>query len=78
MLIYSQVDFFAMSCSGKEWSGPETALAYLNVADIIPHCSEGDSVLISHYLTVQKVFGSRHKSPSLYILAVFKNSGSDN
>jgi hypothetical protein len=67
-----------MSCSGKEWSGPETALAYLNVADIIPHCSEREFVLIAIYLKVQKVFGSRHKSPSLYILAVSKNTGSDN
>ena len=67
-----------MSCSGKEWSGPETALAYLNVADIIPHCSEGESVLISHLPEGSKGNYIWHKSPSLYILAVFKNTGSDN
>jgi tRNA (cmo5U34)-methyltransferase len=38
----------AMSRSAKEWSSPQTALAYLNVADTIPHRSEGESVLIGH------------------------------
>ena len=39
---------FAMGRSAEEWSSPETALAYLNVADIIPHRPEGESVLIEH------------------------------
>ena len=39
---------FTMSRSAKEWSSPENALAYLNVADTIPHRSEGESVLIEH------------------------------
>ncbi|MGB6591036.1 MAG: class I SAM-dependent methyltransferase, partial [Candidatus Nitrosopolaris sp.] len=37
-----------MSRSAKEWSSPQTALAYLNVADNLPHRSEGESVLIDH------------------------------
>jgi methylase of polypeptide subunit release factors len=40
--------YFAMSRSAKEWSSPQTALAYLNVADTIPHHPEGESVLIEH------------------------------
>ena len=40
--------YVAMSRSAKEWSSPQTALAYLNVADTIPHRSEGESVLIEH------------------------------
>ena len=35
-----------MSRSAKEWSSPQHALAYLNVADNLPHRSEGESVLI--------------------------------
>ena len=37
-----------MSRSTKEWSSPQNALAYLNVADNLPHRSEGESVLIDH------------------------------
>ncbi|HET7391819.1 MAG TPA: class I SAM-dependent methyltransferase [Nitrososphaeraceae archaeon] len=37
-----------MSRSAKEWSNPQTALAYLNVADNLPHRSEGEAVLIAH------------------------------
>jgi tRNA (cmo5U34)-methyltransferase len=37
-----------MGLSAKEWSTPQTALAYLNVADNLPHRSEGESVLIDH------------------------------
>ena len=37
-----------MSRSAKEWSSPQNALAYLNVADKLPHRSEGESVLIDH------------------------------
>ena len=37
-----------MSRSAKEWSSPQNALAYLNVADTLPHRSEGESVLIEH------------------------------
>jgi len=39
---------FIMSRSAKEWSSPQNALAYLNVADNLPHRSEGESVLIDH------------------------------
>ena len=37
-----------MSRSAKEWSSPQTALTYLNLADNLPHRSEGESVLIDH------------------------------
>jgi tRNA (cmo5U34)-methyltransferase len=37
-----------MSRSAKEWSDPQNALAYLNVADTLPHRSEGEAVLIDH------------------------------
>ena len=37
-----------MSRSAKEWSSPQNALAYLNVADNLPHRTEGESVLIDH------------------------------
>ena len=37
-----------MGLSAKEWSTPQTALAYLNVANDLPHRSEGESVLIDH------------------------------
>ena len=37
-----------MSRSAKERSSPQNALAYLNVADDLPHRSEGESVLIDH------------------------------
>jgi tRNA (cmo5U34)-methyltransferase len=37
-----------MSRSAKERSSPQSALAYLNVADNLPHRSEGESVLIDH------------------------------
>jgi tRNA (cmo5U34)-methyltransferase len=40
--------FFDMSRSAKEWSSPQNALAYLNVADSLPHRSEGESVLTEH------------------------------
>jgi tRNA (cmo5U34)-methyltransferase len=36
------------SNSAKEWSNPQTALAYLNVADNLPHRSKGEAVLIAH------------------------------
>jgi hypothetical protein len=34
-----------MSRSAKEWSDAQHALEYLNVADSLPHRSEGESVL---------------------------------
>ena len=37
-----------MSRSAKEWSSPQHALAYLNVADNLPHRSQGETVLIDH------------------------------
>jgi ubiquinone/menaquinone biosynthesis C-methylase UbiE len=37
-----------MSRSAKEWSSPQTALTYLNVADNLPHRSGGESVLLDH------------------------------
>jgi len=37
-----------MSRSAKEWSSPQHTLAYLNVADNLPHRSEGETVLIDH------------------------------
>ncbi len=37
-----------MSRSAKEWSSPQNALAYLNVADTLPHRSEGESVMLDH------------------------------
>lgn len=37
-----------MSRSAKEWSNAQNALAYLNVADTLPHRSEGESVLLDH------------------------------
>jgi tRNA (cmo5U34)-methyltransferase len=40
--------FFNMSRSAKEWSSPQNALAYLNVADTLPHRTEGEAVLIDH------------------------------
>ena len=46
-----------MSRSAKEWSSPQNALAYLNVADTLPHRSEGESVLIDH-LPENRSFGS--------------------
>jgi tRNA (cmo5U34)-methyltransferase len=48
MLFYFYEDFFCHEPVGKGWSSPQTALAYLNVADTIPHRSEGESVLIGH------------------------------
>ena len=41
-------NFYPMSRSAKEWSSPQNALAYLNVADSLPHRTEGESVLIDH------------------------------
>jgi SAM-dependent methyltransferase len=41
-------NFHPMSRSAKEWSSPQNALAYLNVADSLPHRTEGESVLIDH------------------------------
>ena len=37
-----------MSRSAKEWSNAQNALAYLNVADNLPHRTEGEAVLIDH------------------------------
>ena len=37
-----------MSRSAKEWSNAQNAVAYLNVADNLPHRSEGESVLLDH------------------------------
>jgi tRNA (cmo5U34)-methyltransferase len=37
-----------VSRSAKEWSSLQNALAYLNVADNLPHRSEGEAVLIGH------------------------------
>ena len=37
-----------MSRSAKEWSNTQNALAYLNVADNLPHRTEGEAVLIDH------------------------------
>ena len=37
-----------MSRSAKEWSSSQHALAYLNVADNLPHRPEGEAVLIDH------------------------------
>ena len=37
-----------MGLSAREWSSPQNAVAYLNVADNLPHRSEGESVLIDH------------------------------
>ena len=39
---------FTVSRSAKEWSNAQNALAYLNVADTLPHRSEGESVLLDH------------------------------
>ena len=39
---------FVVSRSAKEWSNAQNALAYLNVADTLPHRSEGESVLLDH------------------------------
>jgi hypothetical protein len=48
MFFYVYKEFLNMSRSAKEWSSPQNALAYLNVADNLPHRSEGESVLIDH------------------------------
>jgi hypothetical protein len=37
-----------MSQSAKEWSKAQNALAYLSVADNLPHRTEGEAVLIDH------------------------------
>ena len=37
-----------MSRSAKEWPSPQKSLPYLNVADSLPHRSDGESVLIDH------------------------------
>ena len=37
-----------MGLSAREWSNPQNAAAYLNVADNLPHRLEGESVLIDH------------------------------
>ena len=54
MFFYTHEDFFDMSRSAKEWSSQQNALAYLNVADSLPHRSEGESVLIEHLPEVTK------------------------
>ncbi|MGC2427209.1 MAG: methyltransferase, partial [Nitrososphaeraceae archaeon] len=36
------------SQSGKDWSSVQHALAYLNVEDHLPHCTEGEAVLLEH------------------------------
>jgi hypothetical protein len=41
---FTPMRFFDMSRPAKE--SPQNALAYLNVADSLPHRSEGESVLI--------------------------------
>jgi tRNA (cmo5U34)-methyltransferase len=48
MLFYPYEEFSIMGLSAREWSSPQNALAYLNVADNLPHRSEGESVLIDH------------------------------
>jgi hypothetical protein len=56
MLFYSYKErIFVMSRSAKEWSSLQNAVAYLNVADTLPHRSDGESVLIDH-LTIRKKF----------------------
>ena len=47
-IIKSTSSRFAVSRSAKEWSNAQNALAYLNVADTLPHRSEGESVLLDH------------------------------
>ena len=47
-----------MSRSAKEWSSAQNALAYLNLADNLPHRSEGESVLIDHLPITGFVFSS--------------------
>jgi tRNA (cmo5U34)-methyltransferase len=37
----------------EEWSSVQHALAYLNVADNLPHCTEGEAVLLDHVLKMQ-------------------------
>jgi tRNA (cmo5U34)-methyltransferase len=37
--------------SKEEWSGVQHAMAYLNIADDIPHRSEGEAVLLEHIPT---------------------------
>ena len=32
----------------EEWSSVQHALAYLNVADNLPHCTEGEAVLLDY------------------------------
>ena len=49
-----------MSRSAKEWSSPQNALAFLNVADNLPHRSEGESVLIDHLPENTNNFGFRN------------------
>ena len=45
-----------MSRSAKEWSNTQNAVAYLNVADSLPHRSDGESVLLDHYQKMSKEF----------------------
>ena len=52
---------FIMSRSAKEWSSPQTALAYLNVADNLPHRSEGESVLLDHLPENTRRVGFRNR-----------------
>jgi tRNA (cmo5U34)-methyltransferase len=48
-LFYPYKDvLFIMSRSAREWSSPQHTLTYLNVADNLPHRSEGEAVLIDH------------------------------
>ena len=47
-LSYCYQYIITMSQSAKEWSDAQNALAYLNVADNLPHRTEGEAVLFDH------------------------------
>jgi hypothetical protein len=42
------MSIITMSRSAKEWSNAQNALSYLNVADNLPHRTEGEAVLFDH------------------------------
>jgi hypothetical protein len=44
--------YYSDSCA--EWSSPEYALDYLEIADKIPHRNEGEQVLLEYIPTVAK------------------------